>query len=128
MILPKTDMFVTLRNNGPSQEEKDQHWSMMVHGDGLDMKLQVETWTKYLESTLHIFVHRLRWCCVILIFGLGPCIFEITFHRLFSRVRIERETDLGWISAPFPRLHEIPSRLPINTTLGRRFRVWVLFS
>ena len=34
MILPKTDMFVTLRNNGPSQEEKDKHWSMMVHGDG----------------------------------------------------------------------------------------------
>ena len=34
MILPKIDMFVTLRNNGPSQEEKDKHWSMMVHGDG----------------------------------------------------------------------------------------------
>lgn len=34
MILPKTDMFVTLRNNGPSQEEKDKHWSMMIHGDG----------------------------------------------------------------------------------------------
>ena len=34
MILPKTDMFVTLRNNGPSEEEKDKHWSMMVHGDG----------------------------------------------------------------------------------------------
>ena len=32
MILPKTDMFVTLRNNGPSQEEKDKHWSMMIHG------------------------------------------------------------------------------------------------
>ena len=34
MTLPKTDMFVTLRNNGPSQEEKDKYWSMMVHGDG----------------------------------------------------------------------------------------------
>ena len=34
MILAKTDMFVTLRNNRPSQEEKDKHWSMMVHRDG----------------------------------------------------------------------------------------------
>ena len=34
MILPKIDMFVTLRNNGPSQEEKDKHWRKMVHGDG----------------------------------------------------------------------------------------------
>ena len=34
MILSKTNMCVTLRNNGPSQEEKDKHGSMMVHGDG----------------------------------------------------------------------------------------------
>ena len=33
MLLPKRDMFVTLRNNGSSQKEKDKHWSMMVHGD-----------------------------------------------------------------------------------------------
>ena len=35
------------------------------------------------ESTLHIFVHSLRWCCVTLIFGPGPCNFEIPFDRLF---------------------------------------------
>ena len=34
MLLRKSDMFVTLRNNGPSKEEKDKHWSMMIHGDG----------------------------------------------------------------------------------------------
>jgi hypothetical protein len=34
MILPKSDMFVTLRNNGPSMDERDKHWSMSMHGDG----------------------------------------------------------------------------------------------
>ena len=34
MLLLKTDVFVTLRNNGPSKEEKDKHWSMIVRGDG----------------------------------------------------------------------------------------------
>ena len=34
MLLPKTDVFVTLRNNGPSEEEMDKYWSMIVHGDG----------------------------------------------------------------------------------------------
>ena len=34
MLLPKTDVFVTLRNNGPSEELMDKYWSMIVHGDG----------------------------------------------------------------------------------------------
>ena len=34
MLLPKTDVFVTLRNNGPSEELMDNYWSMIVHGDG----------------------------------------------------------------------------------------------
>jgi hypothetical protein len=34
MMLPKSDMFVTLRNDGPSTDERDKHWSMIVHGDG----------------------------------------------------------------------------------------------
>jgi hypothetical protein len=34
MMLPKSDMFVTLRNDGPSMDERDKHWSMIVHGDG----------------------------------------------------------------------------------------------
>jgi hypothetical protein len=32
MMLPKSDMFVTLRNDRPSMDERDKHWSM--HGDG----------------------------------------------------------------------------------------------
>ena len=27
-------MLVTLTNNGPSEEEKDKYWSMIIHGDG----------------------------------------------------------------------------------------------
>jgi hypothetical protein len=34
MMLPKSDVFVTLRNDGPSMDERDKHWSMIVHGDG----------------------------------------------------------------------------------------------
>ena len=33
MMLPKSDVFMLLRNDGPSMEEKDKHWSMMVHGE-----------------------------------------------------------------------------------------------
>jgi hypothetical protein len=36
MMLPKSDVFLTLRNDGPSMDERDKHWSMNmhVHGDG----------------------------------------------------------------------------------------------
>jgi hypothetical protein len=34
MMLSKSDMFVTLRNDGLSMDERDKHWSMNMHGDG----------------------------------------------------------------------------------------------
>jgi hypothetical protein len=34
MMLPKSDMFVTLRNDGPSMDDRDKHWSMTILGDG----------------------------------------------------------------------------------------------
>jgi hypothetical protein len=34
MMVPKSDMFVTLRNDGPSMDKRDKHWSMNMHGDG----------------------------------------------------------------------------------------------
>ena len=34
MMLPKSDVFITLRNDGPSMDERDKHWSMAMHGDG----------------------------------------------------------------------------------------------
>jgi hypothetical protein len=34
MMVPKSDMFVTLWNDRPSVEKRDKHWSMNMHGDG----------------------------------------------------------------------------------------------
>jgi hypothetical protein len=34
MVLPKSDVFVLLRNDGLSLDGRDKHWSMIVHGDG----------------------------------------------------------------------------------------------
>ena len=34
MMLPNLDMFVTIRNDGPSKDEKVKYWSMIMHGDG----------------------------------------------------------------------------------------------
>jgi hypothetical protein len=36
MMLPKSDVLVTLRDYGPSMDERDNHWSMNMHGDGND--------------------------------------------------------------------------------------------
>jgi hypothetical protein len=41
MMLPKSDVLVTLRNNGPSMDERDKNWSMIVHGDG-SKRLRIE--------------------------------------------------------------------------------------
>jgi hypothetical protein len=34
MMMPKSDVFVLLRNDGLSLDGRDKHWSMVVHGDG----------------------------------------------------------------------------------------------
>jgi hypothetical protein len=34
MMLPKSEVFVTLSNDGPRMSDRDKHWSMIVHGDG----------------------------------------------------------------------------------------------
>jgi hypothetical protein len=33
MMLPKSDVFMLLRNYGPSMDERDKHWSMIMHGN-----------------------------------------------------------------------------------------------
>jgi hypothetical protein len=33
MMLPKSDVFILLRNDGPSMDKKDNQWIMMMHGD-----------------------------------------------------------------------------------------------
>ena len=37
-MLPKSDVFMLLRNEGPSV---DEYWSMIVHGDG-SKRLRIE--------------------------------------------------------------------------------------
>ena len=33
MMLPNVDIFLLLTNEGPSMDKKDEHWSMIKHGD-----------------------------------------------------------------------------------------------
>jgi hypothetical protein len=33
IMLPKSDVLVTLKNNGPSMDERDKYWSINMHGD-----------------------------------------------------------------------------------------------
>ena len=33
MMLPKLDTFVLITNEGPSMDERDEHWSRNTHGD-----------------------------------------------------------------------------------------------
>ena len=33
-MMPKSYVFLTLRNDGSSMDERDKHWSMAMHGDG----------------------------------------------------------------------------------------------
>ena len=41
MMLPKSDVYLLLRNNGPSMDEKDKNSSMIMHGDG-SKRLRIE--------------------------------------------------------------------------------------
>jgi hypothetical protein len=42
MMLPKSDVLMLLRNDGPSMDERDKHWSMIMHGD--DGSNRVRIW------------------------------------------------------------------------------------
>jgi hypothetical protein len=41
-MLPKSDMFMLLRNDGPSTDERDKHWSMIVHGDDGSNRVRIQ--------------------------------------------------------------------------------------
>jgi hypothetical protein len=34
MMLPKSDVFITFRNDGTSMDDKVKDWNMIMHGDG----------------------------------------------------------------------------------------------
>ena len=40
-MLPKSYVFMLIRNDGTSMDEKVTHWSMIMHGDG-SKRLRIE--------------------------------------------------------------------------------------
>ena len=62
-----------------------------------------------------------------LIIGPGPCNFEIHKYRLFLESLCVGKQEIGLVSDPFPKGHEIPPSSSIYTALRALFRLWVLF-
>jgi hypothetical protein len=42
MMLPKSDVFMLLRNDGPSMDERDKHWSMIMQGDDGSNRVRIQ--------------------------------------------------------------------------------------
>ena len=62
-----------------------------------------------------------------LIIGPGPCIFEILKYRLFLESVCVGKQELGLVSDPSSKGHEIPPSSSIYIALRVPFRLWVLF-
>ena len=62
-----------------------------------------------------------------LIIGPGPCNFEILEYRLFLESVCVGKQELGLVSDPSTKGHEIPPSSSIYTALRAPFRLWVLF-
>jgi hypothetical protein len=62
-----------------------------------------------------------------LIIGPGPCIFEVLKYRLFLESVCVGKQELGLVSDPSTKGHEIPPLSSIYTALRASFRLWVLF-
>ena len=62
-----------------------------------------------------------------LIFGPGPCNFEILDYRLFLESVCVGKQELGLVSDPSSKGHEIPPLSSIYTALRASFRLPVLF-
>jgi hypothetical protein len=61
MILPKSDVFVTLSNDGPSMDEREKHWSMIMHGDSsqlMHVKCIHELYTLLLDIPTYLQLIR----------------------------------------------------------------------
>ena len=62
-----------------------------------------------------------------LFIGPGPCNFEIHKYRLFLESICVGKQEIGLISDPSTKGHEIPLSSSIYTALRAPFRLWVLF-
>ena len=63
-----------------------------------------------------------------LITGPGPSNFEILEYRLFLESVCVGKQEVGLVSDPFRKGHEIPPSSSIYTALRASFRLWDLFS
>ena len=87
----------------------------------------MKLWTKYTRCHFINFAQRLFYVLHHLIIGPGPCIFEILKYRLFLESVCVGKQELGLVSDPFLKDHEIPPSSSIYTALRASFRLWVLF-
>ena len=62
-----------------------------------------------------------------LIIGPGPCNFEILEYRLFLESVCVGKQEIGLVSDPSLKGHEIPSSSSIYIALRASFTLWVLF-
>ena len=62
-----------------------------------------------------------------LFIGPGPCNFKIRKYRLFLESVCVGKQEIGLVSDPSSKGHEIPPSSSIYTALMASFRVWVLF-
>ena len=63
-----------------------------------------------------------------LIIGPGPCNFEIHKYRLFLESVCVGKQELGLVSDPTSKDHEIPPSSSIYIALRASFSLWVLFT
>ena len=61
-----------------------------------------------------------------LIIGPGPCNFELHKYRLFLESVCVGKQEIGLISDPSTKGHEIPPSSSIYTALRASFRLWIL--
>ena len=87
----------------------------------------MKPWTKYTRCHFINFVQRIFYVLRHLIIGPGPCNFEILEYMLFLESVCVGKQELGLVSDPSSKGHEIPPSSSIYTALRASFRLWVLF-
>src|SRR3954462_8017288 len=87
----------------------------------------MKTWTKSTRWHFIIFIQGLLQVLRHLLFGPGPCNFEILQYRLFLESVCVGKQELGWVSDPSSKGLEIPRSSSIYIAPSSSFRLCVLF-
>ena len=85
-----------------------------------------------LEEIYKMPLHKFRLEAIIGVaspyYWVDPCNFEILKYRLFLECVCVGKQELGLVSDPSSKGHEIPPSSSIYTALRASFRLWDLFS